>query len=182
MYGSTPPPREAHTSYCNERSKHPSYGCCNSCVPTWRYDPTKHFQRFQPSEIKKNGRFYKFSWFWYPRGVCSFLSQNWWRFSSTRHIFHYIAITFGLIVKSATNIFGLEFLQFCQVSAFSCLTGVKSCIFTPFWTITITNFTLFLGKQKKPGGFEAKTGGRKWSLKTGGFRLKREGWNICMLM
>ena len=66
-------------------------------------------QRFQPSETK-NVSFYKFSWFWYLRGVCSFLSQNWWHFSSTRHIFRSIAITFGLIVKSTTNITGLEFL------------------------------------------------------------------------
>ena len=34
-------------------------------------------------------------------------------FSSSDH--------FGLIVKSATNITCLEFVQFCQVSAFSCI-------------------------------------------------------------
>ena len=39
-------------------------------------------------------------------------------------------------------------------------------------------FDLFLKKQKT-GSFEAKTRGWKRSLKTRGFRLKWEGWNLC---
>ena len=36
------------------------------------------------------------------------------------------------------------------------------------------------GKLQKTGEYWMKTGGRKWSPKTGGFRPKREGWNLCI--
>ena len=41
--------------------------------------------------------------------------------------------------------------------------------------------SLMLGYQK-PGEYLAKTGGQKYSLKTGGFQPKREGWNLHSLV
>ena len=79
-------------------------------------------QSFQPSEIRKREVLQVFV-ILIPMGgggggygaFCLKIGN-----SLTRRIFHYTAIIFGLIIKSATNITCLEFLQFCQVSVFSC--------------------------------------------------------------
>ena len=77
------------------------------------------------------------------------------------------------------NITCLDFLQFFQVSLAA---STNWHLWLNFYLISenkYNKFDSFSKKTKKTGGFEAKTGGQKQSLKMGGFRLKREGWNLC---
>ena len=102
--------------------------------------------------------------------MCDFLAQQ-DKFSTTLRSI--------LVICKVRNECNLPWIFIILSGFFSCFNKLAfEAEFLLDFRITITNLTLFRRKQKKPGGFEEKTEGRKRSLKTGGFWLKWEGWNL----
>ena len=79
-----------------------------------------------------------------------------------------------LFVKSPMNVTCLEFLQFFQVSLAA----------STNWHLKLNFYLISENKYNKFDSFFKKTkknpGGRERSLKMRGFRLKQEGWDLCI--